>query len=70
MMQLNWKIMKQNDRYAGGGGGVLIAIKKEMKSILIKDETCKETSDTLYIIHYTSVQVQCMLLIILIVWRF
>ena len=41
----------RNDREAGGGG-VLIAIKKEMKSIVIEDGTCKETTDTLWIRIY------------------
>ena len=46
----NYEIIR-NDREAGGGG-VLIAIKKEMKSIVIEDGTCKETTDTLWIRIY------------------
>ena len=46
----NYEIIR-NDREAGGGG-VLIAIKKEMKSIVIEDGTCKETTDTLWISIY------------------
>ena len=46
----NYDIIR-NDREVGGGG-VLIAIKKEMKSIVIEDGTCKETTDTLWIRIY------------------